>query len=253
MKRPVAIDLFSGAGGLSLGFEQAGFDIVAAVELDPIHCATHSYNFPYCKTICRDVADLTGKEIRKLAGLGNKTIDVVFGGAPCQGFSLIGKRALDDPRNGLVCHFVRLVLEINPRHFVFENVKGLTIGKHRKFLEEIISTFEENGYSVVEDYQVLNAADYGVPQDRRRLFLLGARKNSELPSYPPTRPQNRVTVWEALGDLPEVEKFPELLNRDWVRPELCSTALNPAYSGLFTLPRAAPPAEMANKCAVKHL
>ena len=97
---------------------------------------------------------------------------------------MIGKRALDDPRNSLVHHFVRLVVELKASYFVFENVRGLTVGEHRRFLEEIILEFRRNGYSVVEDYCVLNAVDYGVPQDRRRLFLMGARKGFPLPEYP---------------------------------------------------------------------
>ncbi len=97
---------------------------------------------------------------------------------------MIGKRALDDPRNSLVHHFVRLVVELKASYFVFENVRGLTIGAHRKFLEEIIGEFRKNGYRVVEDYQVLNAAHHGVPQNRQRLFLMGARKGFPLPEYP---------------------------------------------------------------------
>jgi DNA (cytosine-5)-methyltransferase 1 len=213
-RRPIGIDLFAGAGGLSLGFERAGFDVVAAVEIDPIHCAVHEFNFPKTATICKSVTDLDSSEIRRRAGIGSRDIDVVFGGAPCQGFSMIGKRALDDPRNGLVHHFVRLVLELRPKYFVFENVKGLTVGPHKKFLEEIMEAFQADGtYCVVTDYRVLNAADYGVPQDRRRLFLLGARKGLVLPTYPETR--KPVTVAEAIGDLPEAEDFPELIERDW--------------------------------------
>ncbi len=213
--RPIGIDLFAGAGGLSLGFERAGFDVVAAVEIDPIHCAVHEFNFPNAATICKSVTDLDSEEIRRKAGVGDRDIDVVFGGAPCQGFSLIGKRALDDPRNSLVHHFVRLVLELRPKYFVFENVKGLTVGAHKKFLQEIIEAFQADGtYSVVTDYRVLNAADYGVPQDRRRLFLLGARKELALPVYPEAR--RRVTVAEAIGDLPEVEEFPALIESDWI-------------------------------------
>lgn len=214
-RRPIGIDLFAGAGGLSLGFERAGFDVAAAVEIDPIHCAVHEFNFPETVTICRSVADLDGDEIREVARIGSRDVDVVFGGAPCQGFSLIGKRALDDPRNELVHHFVRLVLEIRPKYFVFENVKGLTVGPHKKFLDEIINAFQADGtYRVLSEYRVLNAADYGVPQDRRRLFLMGARKGYRLPTYP--APRKGVTVSEAIGDLPEVEDFPELMERDWV-------------------------------------
>jgi DNA (cytosine-5)-methyltransferase 1 len=129
-KRPVAVDLFAGVGGLSLGFEQAGFDIVAAVEMDPIHAATHKINFPHCAVICRDVRTLTGVEIRAAANLGNRTIDAVIGGPPCQGFSLIGHRVLDDPRNSLVFHFLRIVGELRPRTFVMENVPGMATGPH---------------------------------------------------------------------------------------------------------------------------
>ena len=213
--RPLAIDLFAGAGGLSLGLEQAGFDIAAAVEIDPIHCATHEFNFPYSKTICGSVVDLTGADIRRQAGIGNRDIAVVAGGAPCQGFSLIGKRAMDDPRNKLVFHFVRLVSELRPQYFVFENVKGLTLGAHKQFLAEIIDALSENGYDVISDYRVLNAIDHSVPQDRKRLFLLGARKGLAKPSYPP--PTGKITVAQAIGDLPDADLFPELLHGDSVR------------------------------------
>ncbi|MGH9407809.1 MAG: DNA cytosine methyltransferase [Terriglobia bacterium] len=227
-KRPIGVDLFSGAGGMSLGFEQAGFDVAASVEYDPIHCSTHEFNFPRCMPICRSVADIDGEYIRRNSRIADATVDVVFGGAPCQGFSLIGHRALDDPRNSLVRHFVRLVLDLKASYFVFENVKGLTIGEHRRFLEEIVQEFRKTGYLVVEDYRVLNAAEHGVPQDRKRLFLLGARKGFPLPEYPdathsPDRSEPGLfveqtpTVWDALRDLPEADDYDELLTRDWVR------------------------------------
>jgi len=229
-KKPIGVDLFAGAGGLSLGFEQAGFDVAAAVEYDPIHCATHEFNFPDCAAICRSVADIDGKYIRDHSRIGNRTVDVLFGGAPCQGFSMIGKRALDDPRNSLVHHFVRLVVELKASYFVFENVRGLTVGQHRRFLEEIMLEFRRNGYRVVEDYRVLNAVDYGVPQDRQRLFLIGARKGFPLPEYPDATHEvngegalgnlfrrSTPTVWDALRDIPEADDFEELLHRDWVK------------------------------------
>lgn len=227
MTRPIGIDLFAGAGGMSLGFEQAGFDVVAAVEIDPIHCAVHKFNFPHCAVIPRSVTAVTGEDIRREAKLGNRTVDVVFGGAPCQGFSMIGQRALDDPRNSLVRDFVRIVHELEASYFVFENVKGLTVGKHRKFLEELIEAFEGGGaYRVTLKEQVLNAADFGVPQNRHRLFLMGARHGHELPSYPdgmthaagttncgsPDGP----TCEDALGDLPDAEQFKSLWESDAV-------------------------------------
>ncbi len=228
IQRPIAIDLFAGAGGMTLGFEQAGFDVLASVEIDPIHCAIHKYNFPLCSTICHSVTDISGQEIRARANIENDEIDVVFGGSPCQGFSLIGKRALDDPRNSLVSHFMRLVTELNPKYFVLENVKGLTIGKHRQFLAELMAEFESYNYEVMKDYQVLNASYYGVPQSRDRLFLIGCRKGMTLPTYPLpiTKPPvknlspelinlpNCPTVWDAIADLPIIENYPELMSED---------------------------------------
>ena len=211
--RPICIDLFAGAGGLSLGFESAGFDIAAAVDIDPIHCSTHEFNFPYCATLCRDVVDLDGARIRVVADIGDAEIAVVVGGAPCQGFSVIGKRALDDPRNALLLHFVRLVRELRPAHFAFENVRGLTIGDQRQALDEMIEAFAPE-YRVLLPYQILNAADFGVPQDRHRLFLLGARSDQPLPQYPGPSPL-RVTVSAALNDLPDAELIDELEHRDW--------------------------------------
>ncbi len=212
--RPIGIDMFAGAGGLSLGFEQAGFDVAAAVEIDPIHCAVHEFNFPNCATICADASKIAGADIRKAAKLNDARVDVVFGGAPCQGFSLIGKRALDDPRNRLLLEFVRLTVELDARYFVFENVKGLTVGQHRQLLDELIDAFHDNGYDVLLPYRVLNAAEFEVPQDRRRLFLIGAKKDLPLPQYPTAIAAAPTTVWEAIGDLPNAEEYPELVESD---------------------------------------
>lgn len=227
--RPVGIDLFAGAGGMSLGFEQAGFDIRAAVEIDPVHCATHKFNFPTCAILPRSVEGLKGSEIRVAAGLGNREVDVVFGGAPCQGFSLIGQRILEDPRNSLVRDFLRIVGELGARYFVFENVKGLTLGKHRKFLDEFIAYADALGYSVRQPWQVLDAANFGVPQHRDRLILLGAKKDDTLPDYPalwtnPADGKRNVVdglpmgpcVNDALSDIPDAEGFAKLRTTDEV-------------------------------------
>jgi DNA (cytosine-5)-methyltransferase 1 len=228
--RPIGIDLFAGAGGMSLGFEQAGFDVVAAVEVDPVHCATHKFNFPETAVIARSVVGLTAAEIRLAAGIGDRHVDCVFGGPPCQGFSLIGSRALDDPRNRLVLEFVRIVAELNAQTFVFENVKGLTLGKQRVFLGELVQAFDDAGYSVQHPWQVLNAANFGTPQNRERLILMGSKKGATLPAYP-TSATNAVgrkkivfpelpfgpTVEEALGDLPDVSTFAALEKHDTVR------------------------------------
>ena len=229
--RPIGIDLFAGAGGMTLGFEQAGFDVLAAVEIDPVHCATHEYNFPDCRIFCQSVVNTTGEEIKSQLGIVDRDIDVVFGGPPCQGFSLMGKRSLEDPRNELVFHFLRLVLELKPKFFVMENVPGLTIGNHKNFLLEIIEEFKANGYQVEENYQVLNAANYGVPQNRSRLFLLGCRQGLSLPKYPQPigtlksrrryviLPSGIPTVWDAIADLPPVKSDDELYEKDWAIAE----------------------------------
>ena len=234
--RPLAVDLFSGAGGLGLGFEQAGFDIAAAVDVDPIHAATHKYNFPDCAVIPKSVTDVSGREIRNASGIGTENVAIVLGGPPCQGFSLIGQRMLDDPRNELVREFLRLVVELSPSYFLFENVRGLTLGRHVKFLNELVEEFQGKGYQVRLPWQVLNASHFSAPQDRERLFLIGAKKNLALPGYPKplTIPRSEEgnlgllpagpSCKDALGDLPEAERFEELndgdavYTDDWKRP-----------------------------------
>lgn len=200
---------------MSLGFEQAGFDVVAGVEVDPVHAAVHKFNFPNCATLCRDITTLSGDDIRKAAGVVGRKIDLVVGGAPCQGFSLIGHRALEDPRNALVGEFVRIVCELDADYFVFENVKGLTVGRHKAFLEELVETFEGRGYQVRKPWSVLNTVDYGVPQNRQRLILLGAKKGLRLAQYPQPH-TDRPTCLDALEDLPDVEAFEELVESDEV-------------------------------------
>lgn len=210
---------------MSLGFEQAGFDVAAAVEIDPVHCAVHKFNFPQTAVIPRSVERLSGSEIRLAARLGTRTVDCVFGGAPCQGFSLIGQRAFDDPRNRLVLEFVRLVAELDAQTFVFENVKGLTVGPQKAFLRELVGAFEEKGYRVRQPWLVLNAGSFGTPQSRERLILMGAKEGTPLPEYPEqtTRIAGRrgavelpdgPTCRDALGDLPDAEHFSSLLHGD---------------------------------------
>lgn len=248
MSRPIGIDLFAGAGGLSLGFEQAGFDVVAAVEIDPIHAAVHAFNFPLCKVIAKSVTTLTGHQIRLEAGIGKKPVEVVFGGAPCQGFSLIGRRALDDPRNALVKDFVRLVRELDANYFVFENVKGITVGKHAAFLKELIEAFEDAGYTVRLPWKVLNAASFGTPQNRERLILMGCKNGLTVPEYPvpTTRPAGSKsgdsllpfgpTCKDALGDLPNPESYDALWNSDevsarWAKPSAYAATLRGEAEG----------------------
>lgn len=222
--RPIAIDLFAGAGGLSLGLEQAGFDVKASVEIDPIHACVHKYNFPDCSVIPMPVEKVTGKMLLESAGLNGVEIDLIAGGAPCQGFSLIGQRAMDDPRNKLVKEFIRLVDELKPKYCLFENVKGLTVGKHKGFLNEIIDELEGVGYKVRMPWKVLNAKHFGVPQNRERLFLIAARNGLELPEYPQPNLDSIVTCEQALSDIPDAELYKELITGDEVSFEYTKKA-----------------------------
>ena len=130
-KRPVAIDLFCGAGGMSLGFEQAGFDVLLGVERDGYHVATHERNFPYGKTLCQSVSDLKLGDIYGALS-GRREVDLICGGPPCQGFSNMGVRDAQDSRNSLVDQFVRIVCEVKPKAFAMENVPGMLTGDTRR-------------------------------------------------------------------------------------------------------------------------
>lgn len=229
--RPKVVDLFAGAGGLSLGFEQAGFDVVCAVEIDPVHAAIHKRNFPNSQEIVKPIQGVSGKLIRDISGFKlEEPLDVLIGGAPCQGFSLIGQRALDDPRNSLVKDFIRLINELKPKHFLFENVKGLTVGRHRIFLDEIISEITKLGYEIRLPWRVLNAKDFEVPQSRERLFLMGSKSGLSLPEYPKEN-TGIVTCGDALSDLPDAEMYSELLKDDIVKAPYVKPASG--YSSLM--------------------
>ena len=190
--RLIGIDLFAGAGGLSLGFEQAGFDIAAAVEIDPVHCATHKFNFPHTAIVPRSVEGLSGAAIVEAAGIGYRPVDCVFGGAPCQGFSLIGHRVLDDPRNRLVREFVRhrrgtgrADIRLRER----ERAHGRPASRLPRRTRNGI--FGRRLRCADTPWRVLNAGHFGTPQHRERLILLGARKGERLPDYPDADDQHR--------------------------------------------------------------
>lgn len=213
---------------MSLGFEQAGFDVLAAVEIDPVHAAAHEFNFPDCAVICSSVSEVTGDDIRAAAKLGDRKVDLVFGGPPCQGFSMIGKRQLDDPRNSLLKDFVRIARELDASYIVMENVKGLTVGKHRAMLDELVQLLDQAGYEVRLPWRVLDAADFAVPQHRERLFLMCAKKGMPVPAYPAAvctpadeEPSDEIPVGpsceDALGDLPDADRFASLKAGDSVK------------------------------------
>lgn len=205
------IDLFCGAGGLSIGFERVGFKCVFANDIEEDFINTLKANHPHIGTKLGDIRNLKGSDILESTGLSKGAIKLIVGGPPCQGFSTVGKRWLEDPRNQLFREYYRVVKEISPEVFVFENVTGLMSMDGGAVLEEIIKLFSELGYKV--KYQVLNAVEYGVPQHRERIIIVGSKKDKEF-NYPrPTHSiqgalfdlKPAITMAEALSDLPLIE------------------------------------------------
>jgi len=206
-RKVTAADLFCGAGGLSQGLTEAGFHVALGVDFDANSLATFSANHPTAQVACREVEELTAEDVFSAAG--TRDIALIAGGPSCQGFSTHGKRIQDDPRNYLFREFVRIVGETRPRYFLMENVKGLLAYAAGHYRTLIKNAFEEIGYRVV--FQVLCAADYGVPQLRHRIVFIGTRLDGPLSFPEPTHGPGdslliglkpHVSLWEAIGDLP---------------------------------------------------
>ena len=193
------IDLFSGAGGLSYGFESAGFNVLLGIDNDKKALETFEFNHKGAKSICGDITKITYEgDIKPL--IGDKSIDVIIGGPPCQGMSLSGPRKFDDPRNKLYLSYIRLVEEIKPKAFVIENVPGLVGLFGGQIKDSIIEKFKLMGYNI--QYKILCAADYGVPQNRKRVVFVGMKKGE---FHYPTPFEEKVTCSMALDDLPSLE------------------------------------------------
>ena len=225
--KPIAIDLFCGAGGMSEGLIQAGFHIIFSNEISKQAALTYKKRHEQLGLIqgkntwleVDDIKNISGnlinEKIKKLEDFKNKNIeiDAIFGGPPCQGFSRAGKQKIDDIRNFLFSEYLRVVKEVKPKYIVFENVPGILDIKFHNF----ISKFDEDIYkqkSAIDiikkelakidyellDYKILNAADYGVPQNRHRVILIGYRKGQKIPNYP-QKLNNEISLEEALGDI----------------------------------------------------
>lgn len=202
MKKYTYMDLFAGAGGMSLGFDNAGFKNLLAVEFNKDFAETYKKNFPRHNLIVDDIKNVTEQQIYDI--IKNEKVDVIIGGPPCQGFSIagnIGRNFIDDDRNILFKEFVRFVKIIKPRVFVLENVAAMERHNKGKTIKEIVSSFKEIGYDI--KYKVLNAVNYGVPQERRRIFIVGTlgENNFEYPQ----EINKIVTVKDAIDDLPKLE------------------------------------------------
>lgn len=223
---PRTIDLFCGAGGLSEGFRQAGFNIGLGLDFDEDACRTHELNHPDTAVLCADAREVSSADL--LSESGFSEVDVIIGGPSCQGFSTQGRRnrwaSEDDPRNMLYKEFARYITELQPEWFVMENVPGLLWYDRGSFSRNIFAAFEKAGYEI--EHKIVLAADYGVPQLRRRLLVVGSRTGRAFP-WPEQTHMGAVrrdtvdlwetkrlakfphldrhrTLWDAIGDLPAI-------------------------------------------------
>ncbi len=197
------IDLFSGAGGLHIGFENKGFEIKLCIDNNALVEKTHKRNFPNIPFINKDINNVSTEEI--LSFLPEKKVDVIIGGPPCQGFSTIGKRASSnpdkrnkkDPRNELVLTYARIIKELKPSFIVMENVKGILTLEKGNYLQNVLKILNNSGYNA--DYKLINMADYGVPEIRERVIIIGNRLGLPVEFPKPdhsNNPNDGLPMWE---------------------------------------------------------
>ncbi len=220
--KPTAIDLFSGAGGITLGLINSGFNVVYCADIDAACEATHRRNFPRIPFCRSGIEKIAAHDILRSAGIRRGELDLLIGGPPCQGFSILGQRQIWDPRNGLFHEFLRIAKELRPRCLVIENVTGLATLDNGAVLRQIGQAFSDAGYTI--DCAELLAAQYGVPQMRWRMFFIGWRFDQGkrggfpapthgtsgigdlVPNRTITRTESAgfLTIRDAIGDLPAV-------------------------------------------------
>ncbi len=215
------IDLFSGVGGLSYGFaHDNNFEIIAANEISPNIAKAYSLNHPNVKIYNEDIKDFNAKKVAEDLKISPHEVDIIIGGPPCQAYSTVGKRLIDDPRGKLFQEYYRVLKEFSPKIFVFENVKGLLSMQGGELFKTIISLFESLGYKV--QYKLLNAADYGAPQIRERVIVIGSKLENDF-IYPKATHCGRdysqdlfgknlrphLTLEEAISDLPFIKNGEE--------------------------------------------
>lgn len=202
------LDLFSGCGGISLGFELAGFHISGGIDNDPDSVKTFKRNFPKSKAVCESLLDYSDDKILK--DFGDKNIDVIVGGPPCQGFSSANRwnKESEDPRNKLFFEYLRFVDLLKPKAIVIENVRGILTRDKGFAKNRIEKLLKDLGYTV--NCKVLNASNYGVPQNRLRAFFVAIREDyKETFDFENLTQKPKVTVKEAIGELYDLDKNPK--------------------------------------------
>jgi len=222
------IDLFAGAGGFSAGFKKAGFKIVKAVEFDKQIASTYKKNHPDTELFVEDIKDIAENKT-----LSETNAEIIIGGPPCQGFSMAGARirnsSADDPRNYLFKYYCEIVKQVKPKLFIFENVKGILTAEKGLIFKEIINAFSDkgnfNGDKYFVYYKVFNAVDFGIPQKRERVFIIGSlnkaidvekylkiAKNGMKQKYPYFF--DTPTIWNAISNLKNEDKNGSIVNID---------------------------------------
>lgn len=197
LQKPVAVDLFSGCGGLTLGLKQAGFNVLASVEIEPIFVETYKMNHPEVDVWTRDIRIIKPAEFMQKLDLKPGELDLLAGCPPCQGFSTIGTQREDDERNDLVFEFLRFVKFLRPKTIMMENVPGLMKDVRMEILKQDLVNM---GYYLGDTPAILNAADFGVPQRRRRMILLASQKGQINLALKQIK---KKTVRDAIGKLPK--------------------------------------------------
>ena len=198
------IELFAGAGGLALGVEKAGFHTIGLVEFNKDACDTLKRNRPEWNVICDDIANVSNQNLEQLFGIKRRELDLLSGGAPCQSFSSAGKRlGLEDARGTLFYHYAVFLEKLQPKMFLFENVKGLLTHDGGKTYQIILDIFEKAGYEIQKD--VLNAWDYGVAQKRERLITVGIRRDliNKVNFVFPQKHEYRPVLKDVLQNVPD--------------------------------------------------
>ena len=198
------IELFAGAGGLALGVEKAGFNTIGLIEFNRDACDTLVKNRPNWRVICDDIANISCLDLEEYFNIKKGELDLLSGGAPCQAFSYAGKRlGLEDARGTLFYHYAIFLEKLQPKMFLFENVRGLLTHDRGKTYQTMLDIFEKAGYDIQKD--VLNAWDYGVAQKRERLITIGIRKDmkDKISFSFPTPHEYKPVLRDVLQDVPK--------------------------------------------------
>ena len=224
------LDLFCGCGGLSLGFEEAGYNVLLGIDIWEDALKTYAYNHKHSKTLCADMSTLRGEDVKDI--IGDNSVDVIIGGPPCQSWSEAGSlKGIEDARGQLFYEYIRILRDTQPLFFVAENVSGMLAKRHATAVSGFMKLFDEAGYDV--NLKMLNANDYDVPEDRDRVFYIGFRKDLHIDDYEYPKPQeHKPTLREAIWDLQDTA-IPAR-EKNHTNGNACKVPNNEYFTGAFS-------------------